>query len=249
VHRGGGGAARHVHRLEKHAEETDGEYLDGGLYGITVFTGKRRSGKTRRLGSACATVRRLVWFDGRGAVGPGETESATRFDVLCEQPGELRSFLRAHLAGPFRVLYRPRLLPPVGLVLTARKPDDSLAQHFAAVTQCVIACGSLIYAIDEVDRICTAGWAPWALSYLINQGRHVRVSLAVTSRRPAQIPRELTSQAHRIYIFKMTEPGDLSYLEEYVGRTGCDAVKSLKLYHALRWEESEGHRVVGPGEL
>src|ERR1700732_1396257 len=47
--------------------DTAGEYEDGGIYGITCFLGKRKSGKSSRMGSLLAPVKRLLLFDGRGA--------------------------------------------------------------------------------------------------------------------------------------------------------------------------------------
>src|SRR6266446_4604180 len=47
--------------------DTAGEYEDGGIYGITCFFGKRKSGKSSRMGSLLRTVKRLLLFDGRGA--------------------------------------------------------------------------------------------------------------------------------------------------------------------------------------
>src|SRR5260370_24281597 len=171
--------------------DTAGEYEDGGIYGITCFFGKRKSGKSSRMGSLLGAVKRLLLFDGRGASALSQNFFAKfGFDHVFHQPGPLREFLRSHLGQPFRVLYQPCMSPPTSLEDHA----PGLGEHFAAVTQLVIACGRMIYAIDEVDRMTTSNFAPPGLDYLINQGRHVRVSLVVTSRRPAQIPRELTSQ-------------------------------------------------------
>ena len=106
----------------------------------------------------------------------------------------------------------------------------------------------MIYAIDEVDRFTSANFAPPGLDYLINQGRHVQVSLVCTSRRPAQVPRELTSQAHLFYVFKNTEPGDCDYLEKYIGKAAAEKLPTLSDYHFLRWEESEGISIGGGSE-
>jgi hypothetical protein len=121
-------------------------------------------------------------------------------------------------------------------------------RHFNAVTHLVIACGQMIYVIDEIDRVSTSSWAPRGLDYLINQGRHVQVSLAASSRRPAQIPKDLTSQAHLMFIFKNTEPGDLDYLGKYIGKSAAVQLPTLSDYRFLRWEESEGISIGGGPE-
>ena len=196
------------------------------------------------MGRLLQAVTRLVLFDGRGASPLSQNFfSKFGFDHTFTQPGQLRAFLRAHLGESFRVLYQPSVAPPISL-------DDcdhasGLKKHFAAVTQLVIACGSMIFAIDEVDRFTTASYAPPGLDYLINQGRHVQVSLVCTSRRPAQIPRELTSQAHQFFVFKNTEPGDLAYLQPYLGKEATDRLPTLDDYTFLLWEESEGISIGG----
>jgi hypothetical protein len=197
------------------------------------------------MGSLLGTVKRLLLFDGRGASALSQNFFAKfGFDHVFHQPGPLREFLRSHLDQPFRVLYQPCIAPPTSLEDHA----PGLEEHFAAVTQLVIACGRMIYAIDEVDRVTNSNFAPPGLDYLINQGRHVQVSLAVTSRRPAQIPRELTSQAHLFYIFRNTEPRDLAYLEQYVGSQAAARIRDLAEYDYLRWEESEGISIGGGPE-
>jgi len=197
------------------------------------------------MGHLCKGVKRLLLFDGRGASGTAiNFFQDFGFDAVFHQPGELRTFLRDRLESPFRVLYQPSILPATFSLLPARPRVSALARHFAAVTQMVIGCGRMIYAIDEVDRFTSAGWMPQGLDYLVNQGRHVQVSMICTSRRPAQVPRELTSQAHLFYVFKMTEPGDVDYLRPYIGAAGADLLPRLQLYHCLRWEETSGIQVL-----
>jgi len=199
------------------------------------------------MGSFLSCVTRLVLFDGRGASPLSQNFFAKfGFEHTFNQPGQLKEFLRSRLGQPFRVLYQPLVAPP--LSLEDSDQASGLKKHFAAVTQIVIACGSMIYAIDEVDRFTNANYAPAGLDYLINQGRHVQVSLVCTSRRPAQIPRELTSQAHLFFVFKNTEPGDLRYLEPYLGQAAIERLPALHDYTYVRWEESEGISVAGGSE-
>lgn len=201
------------------------------------------------MGRDVRRVTRLLWFDGRGADRDGSsTLQSIGFDAVFHQPGPLRDFLRSHLDKPFRILYQPLIPPPpppqyVNHKLVPARPY--LQMHFAAVTTLVIACGKMIFAIDEVDRVSSAGYAPPGLDYLINQGRHVQVSLMGSSRRPAQVPRELTSQCHRFVIFKMTEPADLDYLQDYIGRDARQKLPTLHDYKFVEWEETDGISIGG----
>ena len=67
--------------------------------------------------------------------------------------------------------------------------------------------------LDEVDMLCTAGQAHPALHRLIHYGRHQRVNLVATARRPQDMYRGLTSQADTIVAFRADELLDLEYLK------------------------------------
>lgn len=196
------------------------------------------------MGSVLRKSKRLIFFDGRGA-----SELARHlfdqfgFDQTFHQPGQLKAFLRTHLNSPFRVLYQPMLTPPAW---NDGNPDHNagLTQHFNAVVHLAIACGRLHLAIDEIDRFTSASWMPPGLAYLVNQGRHVQVSMIATARRPQQIPREFTSQAHLFEIFRMTEPRDLAYLAQFIGDSTAAKLPNLAPYSFLRWEETEGVSII-----
>lgn len=246
--RGTAGTDDRLEKRKKAEPDTAGEYEDGGVWGIECYFGKRKSGKTTRMGIASRSVKRLLWFDGRGDHSANLQKG---FEHTFHQPGPLREFLRSRLTQPFRVIYQPILPPPPPPVYkngVLQRSPDLLGLHFAAVTTMVIGCGRMIYAIDEIDRVTSAGYSPPGLDYLINQGRHVQVSLECSSRRPAQVPRELTSQSHRFVIFKMTEPADLDYLEKYIGKDARNRLPALHDYRFLEWEETDGIAMRGGRE-
>ena len=238
------GIDNRLEKTQRRKASTEGEYEDGGLFGITVELGKRGSGKSTRMGTVCRIAKRLIFFDGRGASALSRNFfDQFRFDATVHQPGELKAFLRTHLNSGFRVLYQPLLTAPAW---NAGEPDHSadLIGHFNAVVHLAIACGRLILAFDELDRVTSANWMPAGLAYLVNQGRHVQISMIATARRPQQIPREFTSQAHLIEIFRMTEPRDLRYLAEFIGDATAARLPHLAAFSFLRWEETEGVSVV-----
>lgn len=68
--------------------------------------------------------------------------------------------------------------------------------------------------IDEVDKICNANYVSPALFQIINFGRHDRVSLYTSARRPADVARTLTSNADEIVSYRIEEPADLDYLKK-----------------------------------
>jgi hypothetical protein len=207
----------------------DGEYQDGELRGCTFIAGKRGMGKTTemaRLLSLCAGG--VIFFDALSrheAVLPGYK--------LFSQPGELERYLRANASRRFRILYQPR--------------SGTVTEHFQAVCTMVRAFGSMIFGIDELDMLCGSQWgdsrmAP-ELYHLVNYGRHCKVSMLATARRPMSVARGFTSQCLEMRLFGMTERADLKYFEDYIGEGDARRLATLEKYQYLHWTGD------GPAEL
>ena len=107
-----------------------------------------------------------------------------------------------------RVCYQPR--------------SGDVDAHFQAVCKIVRAYGWLVFAIDELDIVSGPRWgSSWMcpeLYHLVNYGRHCRVSLLATARYPNAVPRGYTSQCASMSLFRITEPKQLKYFEEYSAR-------------------------------
>lgn len=128
-----------------------------------------------------------------------------------------------------------------------------LQEHFESVTALALSYGKLgpglIYGVDEVDRFCDNGRLKVpdrkpgqpvrdpALKELINYGRHRKISAICTSRRPAQVARELTSQCSEIRCFKTTEPRDIRYFADIMGEIPSSFLPKLKEYSYLKWTD------------
>lgn len=85
-----------------------------------------------------------------------------------------------------------------------------------------IAVGNCVVIYDEIDMVCSPSYISNPLYRIIHYGRHLKVRnkivtvrLVGASRRPANVSRDLTSQADKVIIFKVTEPRDLKYIELY----------------------------------
>lgn len=144
---------------------------------------------------------------------------------IVSQPGELDKYLRVNRERRFRILYQPR----------AGNPDD----HFRAVCTIVRAYGSMIFGVDELDMLCGARWGdsrmPPEFYHLVNYGRHCRVSILATARRPMTVARGFTSQCETMRLFGATEEADLKYFEGYIGRTDAQRLTTLDKYQFLHW--------------
>lgn len=89
--------------------------------------------------------------------------------------------------------------------------------------------------LEEVDLVGTPISVPIDLRRAIAQGRHWDLNLLYTSRRPAEVPRLLTSQSDAIYIFNTHEPRDVQHLRSYL-RDLADTVQTLPKFHGYHWK-------------
>ncbi len=200
----------------------DGEYQDGELRGCTFIAGQRGMGKTTemaRLLTACSGG--VIFFD---ALSRHESVLYTYRNIA--QPGELMEYLRLNRGRRFRVLYQPR--------------EGDLDAHFRAVCKIVRAFGWLIFGMDELDMMCGPRWGdsrmPPELYHLVNYGRHCRVSMLATARRPMNVARGYTSQCQTMRLFYTRERADVRYFEEYIGQEDAARLTRLKKYHYLKWD-------------
>jgi len=151
----------------------------------------------------------------------------------------LREFLREHVRLPFKAIYQP-------------VRGDRAAQ-FEQVCFLAYKVGWLVLAVDEVDSFCTASCASvvdqrtlqracpgaenYALYEIANYSRHKPMAFVFTSRRPAQVAREITSQCSELRIYMTTEEVDLAYFAGVIGRANADRLKTLGNYQYLRYRD------------
>lgn len=182
--------------------------------------GKRGGGKSYLLSRLVRSCRRIIVFDTVCQFKPSDLPGFT----LVTQPGKLVAFLRQHGRGDFKVVYRGEHHPE---------------QHFSHVASLVAAVGEMVFAVDEIDYFGTAGACDEKLDWLIRYGRHRRVAMVYTARRPAEVPRNLTAQTSEFRIFRLTEPRDLEYMTRLIGPAAA-RVPQLAQFEHLRWLDSGG---------
>lgn len=91
--------------------------------------------------------------------------------------------------------------------------------------------------IDEIDLFYNAQLSQQSnLYYFINLGRHREVDILGVARRPANMPRPLTSQSDDIYIGHMNqEPIDQKYIKEFVSAD----FSNIEKYEFLHYNAEE----------
>lgn len=170
-------------------------------------------------------------FLGRNAPLPGYT--------VFRSTKALREFLRDHVRLPFKAIYQP-------------VAGDRAAQ-FEQVCYLAYRVGWLVLAVDEVDSFCTAsapavldraalqqacpGANNYGLYEIANYSRHKPMAFLFTSRRPAQVARELTAQCSELRIYLTTEEVDLAYFARVIGRSNADKLKTLGSFYFLRYQD------------
>jgi hypothetical protein len=111
-----------------------------------------------------------------------------------------------------------------GDILLVRTADelgmDLVAAH-------AVACGSgFTIVIDEVDRYNSSK----ELKDLIHYSRWAKAHIVCNTRRYADMPRLITSQADQLYFFQTHEPADLEYLRKLAGKEFYEQVQKLPQY-------------------
>lgn len=92
----------------------------------------------------------------------------------------------------------------------------------------------ILLVVDEIDFFDSATKQVLDFKRLIHYSRHYRVDLITTSRRPANVSRDLTSQTDEFIIFSMTERRDLEYFRN-LSEDLPDRIKGLKKYEFLKF--------------
>lgn len=186
---------------------------------VRIVLGKSGSGKTTLTRSLIGEMRRVVIID--------------PMDQFPDAPALTVSGLHHEIATlPLRQDYRARL------IITG-------VPAFDYVARLVLWRGDLTLLVDEVDIFASSPM----LREIVMRGRHARVNLIATSRRPAEVPRDLTSQASELYSFRQAEPRDLDYLRKYFGSSVTDQLPTLSEFSYLRYRDGGNYAIYPPESI
>lgn len=107
--------------------------------------------------------------------------------------------------------------------------DPSLALDFVSSVFWEMKGGTLV--LDEVDAFKISE-AP-CYDQVIRYGRNYDINMVTGCRRPAEISRNITAGANKIYVFQTQEPRDVDYFEETVLGTEAQKLPTLPKFHGL----------------
>jgi hypothetical protein len=107
-------------------------------------------------------------------------------------------------------------------------PDST--KELPAFLDLVYETGNLWVVFEEVNLKGLGNlWSPDSTFIdIVNFGRNRGISMICVAKRPAQVTRDLTSQADVIISFRQDEPRDIQYLKDFCGPGVEDVVAKLQ---------------------
>jgi len=103
---------------------------------------------------------------------------------------------------------------------------------FDTLCEFVYDLGNCVFLVEEIDSASSAVSVPQYLSFLYRYGRHRNIDMFAVSRRPAEVPRIVTAMSNIYYIFSITEPRDIMYLNQLQVGLG-DRAKRLEQFEYI----------------
>lgn len=97
---------------------------------------------------------------------------------------------------------------------------------------------NITFVIDEIDMFFdTRTNKNSYFNKLVQYGRHNKIDIITTSRRPANISRNLTALTDIFYFSRLREPNDKLYIKNILGTEYMEQVADLEKFSFLRVED------------
>ena len=186
-----------------------------------LFLGKSGSGKSSLMRHQAAGARRLLIHD------PNGEAAWAACGVVVHDRAQLAGAMQART---FALVWRGAQLA---------RGEGEAVQAFEWANRCALAAGDILVLWDEVDRFVTPGRLPPAAYEIVNAGRHRGVRVFAASRRVRRVSRDLSANAGRIMVARMTEPGDLVWIRATMGEGAARQAPTLAPFHFLDWRETD----------
>lgn len=194
---------------------------------LIFAVGQKGAGKSSLIRRWASQHPRTLWLDAVWEELEGAPAGSIAYDL-----DELQALLRDRARhSHWRLIFagaRADYPAAVQLLQPVHPRAPGYAQAVGGVT---VVCG-------EADVLApNNGRMEESVRDLIHRGRHHRVSLFAAARRPAEVARDLSSQADLLVFFQVAEPRDVQWVRARIGDAAAEAVAALAghdylLYHS-----------------
>lgn len=190
---------------------------------IQTVIGHKGHGKTKLTEAlALLTKKPVIYADPRF-----QFDDKPKRRLHFKSVGEFRKWINNRTNFKIFMKYR--------LELIVNAFDDT----FDELANIVLKMSDITFVVDEVDMFADTRMNNKKPFYkLIHYGRHDRIDIITTSRRPANISRNLTSQTDIFYFGKIREPADKEYIKKAVGQEYVAMVEKLNRFEFLKIDEN-----------
>jgi hypothetical protein len=119
-------------------------------------------------------------------------------------------------------------------------------ENFEKLAQTVYQMKNMTFCIDEIDMFYNAYTSNNSyINKIIQYGRHYLIDVITTSRRPANIGRNLTAMSDMFYFTRITEPRDIKYIKETKDdESFLKKIQELQKYNFLELREDGSYSIV-----
>lgn len=191
---------------------------------VILLLGKRGSGKSYLARDMLKNYNRYLVFD---TIGEYSNQGVCFQDLK-----ELGEFWEKFIDKKFRLIYQP--LNPYKII-----EAETGKTEFDLICDLVWECEDMALIVEEMDAFCGSAGISDSFANIVQRGRHRNITLIGISQRPYGISRLISSQAKEIYSFIMTEPRDIEYLSQYIGKD-VDKIRDLKEFNYYKWDAVKG---------
>lgn len=196
---------------------------------VINFFGRRGSGKTTTIKGQLLDCRPPVFVvDVLGNFHNENYFETTNLGDAIRASNRFNKLVREKKAGHRGSGFSARYYSAPEKIIVLKTADPSTAADYISATIWELNGGTLI--LDEVDAIDMSKGS--CFDQYIRYGRNHKGDLITGCRRPAELHKNITAAANKLYCFGTHEPRDIDYFYEIFGEN-AEKLYSLPAYHGL----------------
>lgn len=109
--------------------------------------------------------------------------------------------------------------------------------RFPLLLEIALVVGELTLVVDEVGLVLRRERLPKIWDEVVNQGRHRGLKIIAAAQRFTKVNRDFTASATQLRIFRTSEPADVRYFAEFIGKAAALALKDLPDHTPYVWTD------------